>query len=291
MAVTYGFFNSVNNDRRYDADQMSEYFEGLISDGVYESVGSAMQVLASSGMNVQVGTGRIIINSKWMKNDAVLTLGITASHATMARYTAIIARIDYRNRLMEIVAKDGTPAASPAFPEIVNNGQYAEKCLAYIYVGAGATQISQSNITDTRADNTVCGWVTGLVEQVDTATLFLQWQTAYENYYNSMTSASEHWFSDLTEELRVDTYIKEYTKTATLTSSSSGYINLDMTGYEYEASDIVLVTINGLMARQGEDFTIITSGTTTPQIRITMTDKEDEDITIRILKSKIGTTS
>ena len=38
MAVTYGFFSSLNSDRLYNADQMSNYFKGLITNGVYESV-------------------------------------------------------------------------------------------------------------------------------------------------------------------------------------------------------------------------------------------------------------
>ena len=94
MAITYGFFNSVNGDRTYNADQMSEYFDGLVSDGVYENVGGALQVLAGSGMTVNVQTGRMIINSKWLNNDAVVPLTITAAHATLNRYTAIVARLD-----------------------------------------------------------------------------------------------------------------------------------------------------------------------------------------------------
>lgn len=71
MPVTYGFFNSVEGDRRYDADQMSNYFKGLISNGVYEGVGSALQVLAGTGMSVNVQTGRAIIDCKWINLDAV----------------------------------------------------------------------------------------------------------------------------------------------------------------------------------------------------------------------------
>lgn len=38
MAVTYGFFNSVNGDRKYNADQMSSYFEGLVTDPEYQCI-------------------------------------------------------------------------------------------------------------------------------------------------------------------------------------------------------------------------------------------------------------
>ena len=110
MSITYGFFNSLNGDRKYDADQMSEYFDGLVSNGVYENVGGALQVLASENMEVNVSTGRAIINCKWLKNDAVLTLNIEQSHPTLDRYTAVVARLDVANRLITITTKDGTPA-------------------------------------------------------------------------------------------------------------------------------------------------------------------------------------
>ena len=70
MAITYGFFNSMGGDRTYNADQMSEYFSGLISDGVFENVGDALQVIPGDGMTAKVKTGRAIIKCKWLENDA-----------------------------------------------------------------------------------------------------------------------------------------------------------------------------------------------------------------------------
>ena len=39
--------------------------------------------------------------------------------------------------------------------------------------------ITQAMITDFRT-SALCGYVTGLIKQVDTSTLFAQWQAAYE---------------------------------------------------------------------------------------------------------------
>ena len=47
MSVTYGFYNSKNQDRRYDAIQMSSIFDGIIRDGILQHVGTAMMVNAS----------------------------------------------------------------------------------------------------------------------------------------------------------------------------------------------------------------------------------------------------
>lgn len=286
MAVTYGFFNSSNGDRTYDADQMSEYFDGLVSNGVYESVGGALQVTAvSSGMAVNVQTGRGIINCKWLNNDSVLTLDVTAAHAVLNRYTAVVLRLDIVNRLMTITTKDGANASSPVKPTMQNDGTAVELCLAYIYVAAGSGSISQANIEDMRASS-LCGWVTGLIRQVDTSTLFLQWQTAYQNYFNQMTQEFDNWFSTLTDELNVNTYIQQFHKRVELQSGSSNIIPLDMTGYTFAADDVINVYINGLFASAAYDWILDTS--TTPVELHPNASAAGTEIYIQVLKSKIG---
>ena len=47
MAVTSGFYNSLSGDRKYDAIQLGEIFDGVITDGVFETFGGAMLVTAS----------------------------------------------------------------------------------------------------------------------------------------------------------------------------------------------------------------------------------------------------
>lgn len=275
MAITYGFFNSVNGDRKYNADQMSNYFEGLVSDGVYNGVGNSMVVQASSGMNITVGSGRAIIGSKWIKNDSAYTLTVTGSHPTLNRYTAVVIKLDKVNRNISITTIDGTPASAPTKPTISDSQTVMYLVLAYVYVAAAATSISQSNITDTRTDSTVCGWVTGLIEQVDTSTLYLQWQQAFET-----------WFDDLTQELNVDTYIQEYYKRVTLSSGQSTVIPLDMTGYTYSSSDVLFIYINGLAAAPDVDYYLDTSGSTA-QLHPSVY-KAGTEIEIKVLKSKIG---
>ena len=42
MSVTYGFYNSIKGDRKYNALEMSSIFDGIIVDGVYMSIGDAL---------------------------------------------------------------------------------------------------------------------------------------------------------------------------------------------------------------------------------------------------------
>jgi hypothetical protein len=93
--------------------------------------------------------------------------------------------------------KKGTPATNPVAPEMVHDEYVNEYCLATIRVVAGASTISGSMITDTRPDTNVCGWVTGLIEQVDTSTLFNQWQTAYAEQFEEFTATGDEFISEL----------------------------------------------------------------------------------------------
>lgn len=309
MAITYGFFNAIKQsdgtyDRTYNADQMSTYFEGLVSDGVYESVDDAMQVLAGTGMQVQVGAGRAIIDSKWIKNTAAYPLIINAAHVTLNRYTAIIIRLDLSARTIVITTKDGENATTPVKPVIANSETIKELCLAYVYVGRGVTAITQANIEDARPDNNVCGWVTGIVQQVDTSKLFLQWQTAYEEFYKQMQSwqngqetgfsnwetsqkaAFDAWFSALTDQLNVNTYIQKFHKVINM-GAKNGVFPLDMSGYTYAASDVLFVNVNGVMLVEDYDYILDTSKT--PVEIHTNADLDAENILeITVLKSKIG---
>lgn len=285
MAVTYGFFNSLNSDRLYNADQMSNYFKGLITNGVYESVDDALIVKATTGMTVSVGTGRAIIDCKWINVDAIVNLSINASHVTLNRYTAVCLHLDIGNRLIEIVAIDGTNATTPTKPVPTNTSTDKYLVLAYVYVGAGSTAITQSKITDTRANTNICGWVTGLIKQVDTSELFLQWQDAYATYYEEMTAAFDSWLSTLTSQLNVSTFIQAYKK-RTVLDGISNVISLDMTGYSYSSDDIIDVYINGLYADEGIDYTLDTTGS---MVTITtVATAAGTVVNVKATKSRIG---
>lgn len=65
---------------------------------------------------------------------------------------------------------------------------------------AGAVEITQADITDTRPDETVCGFVKGVIEQINTKNLFAQYQAAFEA-----------WFKNLNAELDENTLTHLYT--------------------------------------------------------------------------------
>lgn len=299
MAITYGFYNAVKGsdgtyDRVYNAEQISNMFEGLLTSGVYESVGDAMIVKAKTGMTITVGEGRAVMSSgKWIKNDSLLQITLAAAHLTLSRYSAIVIRENKQSREITITEKAGAAATSPEKPVMTNNYLYEEKCLAYVYVGAGATTISQMNIQDVRANTNLCGWVTGLVDQVDVGDLFLQYQDAYEKqlasmiqWQNSQQAAFEEWYSTLTQTLQVSAYIKKYSKTEKTVSDIDSF-NLDMNGYTHETHDVVMVSLNGLALIQNEEWNLNTSADVAKVITTEMVEPGNV-VEITVLKSNLG---
>ena len=183
---TSGFFNSVNGDRLYNADQMSRIFEGLITNGVYASVGNKLAVQPNSGMTIQIATGRGWFGRHWVNNDSEYTLTVDESDVVLKRYVAVCIRVDDTDAVRDAVPylKYGEFATNPVKPTMTRTETVKEYCLAYIYIKAGATAITASDIEDTRANESLCGWVTGLIEQLSSATLFEQFTAIFNDWFN-----------------------------------------------------------------------------------------------------------
>lgn len=297
MALTYGFFNSINGDRVYNADQMSEMFDGLISDGVYQNVGDGMRVMPGNGMTVNVSTGRARVNSQWAKLDAAQPLTLNAAHVTLNRYTAICLRVDIAQRKIEIIARDGSNATTPTKPAIIRNSSYYENILAYVYIKAGTTTITQANIEDTRANTKLCGIVSSLVQQLDTSTLFEQYATAYAEqladmraWFNAEKTAYETWFNTLTTELTVGTHLENATANYTTTSDTGErYIDIPEE-LNYTLDDVLLAFINGVNLAHGIDYEVQLNEVTGGYM-IVLPDKVNNGnvFTFTVIKSVLGT--
>lgn len=245
MAIKYGFFNSVDGDRKYDADDIGNYFLKLISDGVFATPATAMQVTAVSGMSVQVAAGWGFIKCKYLNNTAAAQFTLANADVVLNRIDRVVMRLDTANRNMSLAVKQGTAASTPTAPALTRvTGGVWELSLAQIYVGAGVTTITQANITDERADTSLCGYVTGLIEQIDTTNLFAQF-----------TAAFNAWFTNVQESVTSTTIITQYRNTYTTPDSTSvTTISIGIPQYN-SALDVLNVYVNGFRLCKGVDYT------------------------------------
>ena len=214
-----GFFNSVNGDRVYNADQMSSIFEGLITDGVYEAVGDKLAVQPSSGMTIQIASGRGWCNKHWFNNTTPYQMTLEASDVTLNRWCAVCIKVDTTDnvRNAQPTLKYSEFATNPVKPTPTNTATVKELVLAYVYIKAKATEIKFSDITDTRANESVCGWVTGLIEQLNSATMWTQWEALFTEWFEGL--------QDLLNENTEAVLVSALPVSLTLTLTADGWVS------------------------------------------------------------------
>lgn len=280
---TSGFFNSVNGDRLYNADQMSRIFEGLISDGVYESVGGKMAVQPNSGMTIQIATGRGWFGRHWVENDAELTLTVANSDVLLNRYAAVVIKVDDTDSVRDVIPylKYSQFATSPTKPAMTRTDTVKEYCLAYIYIKAGATAITAADIEDTRGNEAVCGWVTGLIKQLSSATLFTQFTEIFNNWFSGLVDV----INENTEAMLVNalpTSVK-VTLTANGWTASNGVYTQTAQVSNMSATKSVIVNPSADSASTYSASEVRCSGQSANSLEFTAVSKPTYDIEVDIL--------
>ena len=187
MAITYGFYNSLNKDRVYNAEQMSSIFNGIITDGVFSTIGDALMPIAGTGMQVIVKTGKCWFNSTWTLNDALLPLDVEAADVSLTRIDAIIVEINssISTRANTIKMLKGTPSANPAKPALANSEHLHQYALGYVTVSAGATSITADKI-EVNVGKSTCPFITSVLQQTNIDDLFNQWNAEFTTWFENV---------------------------------------------------------------------------------------------------------
>lgn len=175
--VTYDEQGLPLYDRAVDSDFLRQVFAAYFSDGIFYKPTNALQVVASTGMEVQINPGVCHIQGAIGIEDAIRKLTISPA-SSQPRITTIVARLDLSQdvRSIDLYAKDGTPAATPAAPALTRDSTIWELGLGNVKVSSNVSTITQADITDTRLDDTRCGVVAQTIGELDTQPYFAQVQ-------------------------------------------------------------------------------------------------------------------
>ena len=148
MALTYGFYNSINHDRVYSAEEMAGFLDGIIFDGVYQAVGENFMVEPMGGMSVSVGSGRAWFDHTWTLNTTKYRLTLDEAYPMndYNRIDAVILEVNKTDRKSYLKVIKGEPSLSPVKP-ILERGYYINQyALAYVTVRGGSSEIIQEDI-------------------------------------------------------------------------------------------------------------------------------------------------
>lgn len=244
--ITCGFFNSVNGDRTYNAEQMNNPYKRIISNGVFARPNGEQsddfKVYSTGEMSILVNKGDGIFDGKWATNDSPFEIVVPAADVYNARIDSIVFRVNYVDRIGEIILIQGEASENLIVPAITRNDKYVDYRLANIFVSANAVAINNTDITDTRASSE-CGFVTHLLEQADITTLYSQWQAQFEN-----------WFLNLKETIATTTIISSFSSKFIATEKTTK-VPINVTNYN-SVLDILQVYKNGLLLVEGFDYVI-----------------------------------
>lgn len=197
MAEQSGIFPSVNGDRKYFTSFFAAYFADFISNGIYPNPSTQCQVLANNDMTVTLKPGNAYINGYKYINDSDKSLTIETADGVLKRIDRIVLRHTTLNREIKSYVKKGTFASNPVAPSLQRDADMWELGVADIYITNGAVSISQSNITDLRLNNTYCGIVHGVIDQVSTTTLFNQYSSWFEETKQEGEEQFNTWLANL----------------------------------------------------------------------------------------------
>ena len=220
-AKDYGyFFNSQNNDRTYNADSFETWMKPFFAPGVFQG---SLQVTAQAtpDLTVNVASGFAFLNGKPAYWATANTMNIDTPSGAYDRIDTIVLRRDDTNRCITLEVVKGTPSATPAATPPTRSATIYELVIAQILVGVGVTGIRAEDITDTRMDSSVCGYVAGAVDQIDfdqIATQFNGWMADYQQDF-------EDWFANIQGQLDQDAAGHLQNEIDALTSTVSGKVN------------------------------------------------------------------
>ena len=193
MAETCFPFNSVDGDRVYKAEDFRNYFAQFIGNGVFYANSNALKVAENGGMTVGINAGAGWVAGAGYINDSLLSKQLANADGALNRIDRVVLRCSYSERSVYLDVLQGAYSAQPVAPTLTRNADKYELALADIYVSAGATSITQENITDQRLNTTLCGIVTGLIEQADTTDIFNQFESYLTQFKAQYIAEIEDW--------------------------------------------------------------------------------------------------
>ncbi|GGJ62075.1 hypothetical protein [Virgibacillus salexigens] len=157
------FFDSTADDQRiYQAADWARFHEQIIGNGVSNTPNLPdLEVTAKTNMDVALGAGYMFANGYMYENDSTMTLTHSIADPNNDRVDRIVICFDNNPSQRRIYAyvKEGVPGDNPTPPSLQRDDYIFEMSVAQVRIIAGKSFIEQSEITDERTNDTVCGYI------------------------------------------------------------------------------------------------------------------------------------
>lgn len=193
MAEKSGFFEAVWDDtiyneetkefgdwdRKYLADSFAKYFSLFVKSGVFGNPTNQLMVIPGTGLSVIVTKGWAFINGYWYYNESNKEIPLVTNATSNNRVDTIRVRWTEASRNALALAFTGDT-------DIIQSETVYDLQLASVIVPPLSVTISASNITDTRPNESVCGFVTQLLKVQTTEELFAQYNSIFNEWFDTV---------------------------------------------------------------------------------------------------------
>lgn len=279
-----GFYNSHNingvNDRVYDANDMTEYYTGLFTNGVKPNndgnLGDGLKVAAHGGMTIKIAQGDGLFGNRFFRNNSVYLITLDNAGAS-TRYDCVIVRADNTDTVRDTTVYIKTLDHVPTINDLTRTSEVNEYCLAYVTITPTVYEITDVVITDTRANNNLCGLIAGAFNQFNSTEL-----------YSQFTAAFNSWFDNIKDTFVANaTLIHTYYNQVVSTVVNQTSVSIGIPQYN-KNTDVLIVMVEGRTFTEGVDYTIKSNGEITLTMALPVVGTK---VQFQVLKSVDGSES
>lgn len=198
MTFRSGFWNSIDGDRTYSAEDMAIPFDGIITEGVFANWGDAFKATVTDGSTITIGSGKAWISKRWVQNDSVYQMSINVSeYASSTEPRTAVVGLDLKTEPYYRFAKFSTDEQRyyGSYEEMLKaitdrNAGRNTLPLFTINFAAGDSSLQQSNIT-TLVGTSWCPYVTAPVQTVTIDDIRGKWDDSYNALMKDIVSNAQ----------------------------------------------------------------------------------------------------
>jgi len=113
------FFNSVNQDRVYNAEDFSNIFDGIIKDGIFSHLGNTFDATYDN-LTLHIATGKAWFNGKYIEVIDSEDIVLNGPEYYSNKIDAVCIKIDENNRTCGFEVVEGSESNNPTKPAVQN---------------------------------------------------------------------------------------------------------------------------------------------------------------------------
>lgn len=198
MTFRSGFWNSIDGDRTYSAEDMAIPFDGVITEGVFANWGDAFKTTVIDGSTIAIGSGKAWISAKWVQNDSVYQMPIKVSdYASSTEPRTVVVCLDlkteayYRFAKFTIEEQRNYSSFTDMLNALTDRGTGRNTLVLFaINFAAGDSSIQRTNITNL-VGSAWCPYVTAPVQTVTVDDIREKWNALYNTLMNDIVGHAQ----------------------------------------------------------------------------------------------------